>query len=347
MWPFGKAEPPLTKASRKPMSTNAVPAALHGLLPVVKRWGAVRSDSERYDVAKFAEQSDQHIEELERWAKIWTPEMQNVFDEWEGRTRLTDSYELCKFSFLLLMLDELEIECPAFDKDIDHLPALIADLKVFDRIGAVAKRTFAARSLCQLEDEGRPAIEALQAATGDPEDEVKVWAHAALAIITREMEPHRRAMDAIAKSGTETRIFGIPAAFEELKKSSESRLLSRLTEAAIMNDVTEIRKIIGRVDVNLTDHNDTPAIAYAVGNGQVEALRLLLEAGGDPNSRDCQGRTLLHMAASRRRGPLLIPLLLEHGSDPDLKDRQGRTALDLARECGRQKNAELLENAGH
>jgi hypothetical protein len=326
------------------MSKDIVPAALHGLLPVVERWGAATSDEERYKVADFAELHEERIAELERWVSAWTPEMHRAYDQWESKTQLTECYELCKFYFLLMLLDELEIQFPTSNARPDRVTKLIADLKVFDGISAVASRTFAARFLSDMEEDGTPAIAALQTATGDRNDAVRLWAHAALAIITRDPEPHRKAMRAIAAKSNLPE-YEIDPAFDAIDETSEHRVISRLTGAAITNDLPEIRKLVGRANVDLPDHNGGRAAFYAVGNGHPEALQLLLEAGADANQRNADSETLLHGAASRRTGRLMIPMLLKHGADPTLKDGKGRTALEVAEESKRRQNVALLKDA--
>ena len=336
------AEPPLSQHSRKPMSKDIVPAALHGFLPVVQRWGAVASDEERYTVADFADLREERIAELESWVSAWTPQMHVAFAQWESKTQLTECYELCKFYFLLMMLDELEIQFPTANVRPDRVTKLIAELKVFDGIAAVATRKFAACFLCDMEEDGKPALAALQTATGDSDDEVRLWAHAALAIITRDPEPHRKAMRVIAAKSNLSEIW-IDPAFDAINMTSEQRAISRLTGAAITNDLPEIRELVGRVNVNLPDHNGARAASYAVGNGHPEALQLLLEAGADVNQRNANNETLLHAAACRRRGRLMIPLLLKHGADPTLKDGKGRNALEVAAEYKRRQNISLLK----
>lgn len=337
-------EPPLSQQSRKPMSKDIVPDALHGLLPVVERWSAVASDEERYTVADFAEVHQERIEELERWVIAWTPEMHRAYANWEGKTPLTECFELCKFYFLLLMLDELEIRFPTLEVRPDPVAKLIAELKVFDGIAAVATRRFAARFLCDMEDDGKPAIAALQTATGDPNDGVRLWAHAALAVITRDPEPHRKAMRAIAAKSNLSESDMDPA-FEAIDQTSEQRVIRRLMGATITNDLPEIRRLVGWANVDLPDHHGQRAAFYAVGNGHPEALQLLLEVGADANQRNADGETLLHGAARRRTGHLMIPLLLKYGADPTLKNGEGRTALEVAKECKRRRNIALLKDA--
>jgi ankyrin repeat protein len=103
-----------------------------------------------------------------------------------------------------------------------------------------------------------------------------------------------------------------------------------------------------------------------------EAIRILLDAGADPNIADNAGKTplianawdleiakllLAHGAnvnaqASDGFTPLLnagtlelTRLLLEHGADPFAKTKSGDTALDWAKKMIRKDQAGLLEAA--
>lgn len=61
----------------------------------------------------------------------------------------------------------------------------------------------------------------------------------------------------------------------------------------------------------------------------VEAARMLLDAGADPNLRDERGRTALHGAASQGMNEM-VKLLVARGADPRAADGAGRTPLDYA-----------------
>jgi ankyrin repeat protein len=71
----------------------------------------------------------------------------------------------------------------------------------------------------------------------------------------------------------------------------------------------------------------------------------LLQAGGDVNAADSNGRTPL-MYAARYNEPTAVRLLLEHGADVVAKDKSGMTALDLAKQLGNQEVVKLLQSAG-
>ncbi len=74
-------------------------------------------------------------------------------------------------------------------------------------------------------------------------------------------------------------------------------------------------------------------LGWAVIGGQTEAVRILLEAGANPNSSvriaSSTPTVLMHAATNNR--PDIVKLLVEQGADLTLKDKNGNTALDLVR----------------
>lgn len=86
------------------------------------------------------------------------------------------------------------------------------------------------------------------------------------------------------------------------------------------------------------------ALVYAALHGRVEALRLLLQAGADPDHRppfDHQG-TALHWAVMGDR-PEAVRALLAAGADPEARDREHQsTPAGWADHLGRARAAEAL-----
>jgi ankyrin repeat protein len=92
------------------------------------------------------------------------------------------------------------------------------------------------------------------------------------------------------------------------------------------------------------DQGFTPlhsAVATDAGPAEREIVRLLLEAGADPNAKSRQGATPLHTAAYT--GDLEIAeMLLAYGADPSATDAKSLTALDIARDRRNVEIAALL-----
>jgi len=65
------------------------------------------------------------------------------------------------------------------------------------------------------------------------------------------------------------------------------------------------------------------------GASNLEAVKMLLEAGVDPNGFNLNGQTPLHIAAQRGNDPIVRELMAA-GAKVDLRDKQRRMPLDLA-----------------
>lgn len=90
------------------------------------------------------------------------------------------------------------------------------------------------------------------------------------------------------------------------------------------------------------------ALFSAATRGPVDAVRLLLEHGADPNAAaGFAGYTpLMGAAYSESNAPAAVRLLLDKGADVNKKGANGETALSLARKRGRTEVVEMLEKAG-
>ena len=124
-----------------------------------------------------------------------------------------------------------------------------------------------------------------------------------------------------------------------------------LMRAARTNDTAVIRLLLdGGADPFLTlpDRTNTLMIAAGAGlgglrgegirivtpteQGAVEAVRLLLDRGMDPDAFNTAGNTALHSAINR--GDAVVRLLVSRGASMHLKNKAGLTPLDLASGAG-------------
>jgi ankyrin repeat protein len=126
-----------------------------------------------------------------------------------------------------------------------------------------------------------------------------------------------------------------------------------LARAAKSGDVTLMKVLLeGGADPFITQADyTTVAMIAAAGGGQriypgaasvgtpateedsLEALKLLMQYGVDPDAFNGRGQTALHVAAGRGADSL-VRYLAEQGAKLDMKDRRGRTPLDIAMGAG-------------
>ncbi|XVE98269.1 hypothetical protein REPUB_Repub03eG0091100 [Reevesia pubescens] len=94
----------------------------------------------------------------------------------------------------------------------------------------------------------------------------------------------------------------------------------------------------GRMDLPLN-------LCFATLRGDDLLLHQLLKRGLDPNESDNNGRTALHIAASKGNDNCVL-LLLDYGADPNSKDSEGIVPLWEAVLAGHDKVAKLLKENG-
>ena len=120
-----------------------------------------------------------------------------------------------------------------------------------------------------------------------------------------------------------------------------------LTEAAKKGRMPELRAKLHltNVDINSEDSYGRTNVYWATVKGKTEALKLLLQYGGDPNRANKHDYTPVHDAANRG---IIEPLqlLLQYGGDPNRADTDGNTPVHHAADRGNTEALQLMLQHG-
>ncbi|XP_037106638.1 acyl-CoA-binding domain-containing protein 6 [Syngnathus acus] len=90
------------------------------------------------------------------------------------------------------------------------------------------------------------------------------------------------------------------------------------------NNIEQISKAISsqKVDINSKDEEGRALLHWACDRGHKELVSFLLQQKADINSQDNEGQTALHYASACEFGDI-VELLLSTGADPSIKDMEG------------------------
>lgn len=119
--------------------------------------------------------------------------------------------------------------------------------------------------------------------------------------------------------------------------------LHRAVETGDEKQVAELLK--QDIDVNERAEYGWTALLYASAQGYPKILRLLLDAGANPDIGNVHGVTSL-MFGARYGNSDVCKILIEYGANTDLQDTYGMTALIAATKIGSADVVELLLRAG-
>ncbi|XP_047954448.1 potassium channel SKOR-like isoform X1 [Salvia hispanica] len=113
---------------------------------------------------------------------------------------------------------------------------------------------------------------------------------------------------------------------------------------AIKNGHDKVASLLYKEGAMVKIDNVGSYLCSVVARGDSDFLRRLLSNGIDPNSKDYDSRTPLHVAASQGLY-LMGKLLVEAGASIFAKDRWGNSPIDEARICGNKNMIRLMEEA--
>ncbi|XP_071777917.1 acyl-CoA-binding domain-containing protein 6 [Centroberyx gerrardi] len=118
--------------------------------------------------------------------------------------------------------------------------------------------------------------------------------------------------------------FGGPAVSclyqEEMIREEDKNIFDYCRE----NNIDHISKAISsqKVDVNTKDEEGRALLHWACDRGHKELVSVLLQNKADINSQDDEGQTALHYASACEFADI-VELLLKAGADPSIKDLEG------------------------
>jgi ankyrin repeat protein len=119
-----------------------------------------------------------------------------------------------------------------------------------------------------------------------------------------------------------------------------------LVDAVRRGDVQEVARLLAAgADPNVKDLDGHTPLHIAAEQCRADLAELLLKHGADPNAKNVRGKTPLHRAVWERCGAV-VELLLRHGADPNARDADGETPLHKAVSVSDVALVELLLRHG-
>ncbi|GMY08278.1 serine/threonine-protein phosphatase 6 regulatory ankyrin repeat subunit B-like [Fagus crenata] len=108
------------------------------------------------------------------------------------------------------------------------------------------------------------------------------------------------------------------------------------------DEILSLIKSRGYGSLDCRDKEGRTPLHLAASKGSIWCARLLVESGADMNARCKDGRTALHRAAANG-DRLIVEMLIEFGADPAITNDRGQSPLDAARDKEHKEIVEILE----
>ncbi|MDQ7825956.1 MAG: ankyrin repeat domain-containing protein [Candidatus Eremiobacteraeota bacterium] len=134
---------------------------------------------------------------------------------------------------------------------------------------------------------------------------------------------------------------------EDKKKEKTAQEVWPLCTAARQGDLSKIADLLKKKPalVNARDSQNFAPLDHAVCNGKVDAVKLIIEKGGDVNGKAVNGFTALHRAIYGNKFEM-CKLLVSLGADVNAEDVKGTTPLTMATNTGCNEIAVFLCTRG-
>jgi ankyrin repeat protein len=120
--------------------------------------------------------------------------------------------------------------------------------------------------------------------------------------------------------------------------------LTGVMDATMNGDTEEINRLLEEgADLNEQEPEvGSTALILAADYDQLDAAKILVENGADPNLPDNYGNTPL-MGAVFMENKEMVKLLLNAGADPNFENDEGMSALTYAKDFGYTELVELMK----
>ena len=115
-----------------------------------------------------------------------------------------------------------------------------------------------------------------------------------------------------------------------------------VVEAVQKGDREAVRSLLQRVDANETQPDGATALAWAVHRNDLESAELLIQAGADVNATNDHGVTPLALACANIQNAAMVKKLLEAGGNPNSVQVKGETVLMTCSRTGNEEAIKLL-----